>query len=70
MATVIRIFSVDAKCEYSACRFLHIKKGQDADKMMTAQKSTGVSGRGCMPLCQAFLNRPHLCALTGLSHKP
>lgn len=37
---------------------------------MTAQKSMGVSGRGCMPLCRAFLNRPHLCALTGLSHKP
>lgn len=46
------------------------KRGHDTDETMTAQKSTGVSGRGCMPLCRAFLNRPHLCALTGLSHKP
>lgn len=65
-------------CSFSGCRVLVLcmyvppqKKGAKMwMKRWQHKKSTGVSGRGCMPLCRAFLNRPHLCALTGLSHKP
>lgn len=41
MATVIRIFSVDAKCEYSACRFLHIKKGPGCGQNDDSTKEYG-----------------------------